>query len=145
MNPFLHGARKGKGNIYLHKGKGKSRRDKREKGKSTPLDLAEISLDQAPRARTYARTARHETISRLRGACRTHPPTSDIYILREFLFNSRHPGPRREKGGQRAAVQMPLPRDCRDCRESSGRLDSMRRRCKMDTFARNWASNFRQI
>ena len=30
------------------KGKGKGRRDKREKGKSTPLDLAEISLDQAP-------------------------------------------------------------------------------------------------
>ena len=63
--------------IYAHKGKGKSRRDKREKGKAgrdkrekgkgTPHDLAEISLDQAPRARTYARTARHETISRLQG------------------------------------------------------------------------------
>ena len=49
------------------KGKGKGRRDKREKGKSTTYDLPEISLDQAPRARTYARTARHETISRLRG------------------------------------------------------------------------------
>ena len=61
--------------IYARKGKGKSRRGKRgktqpgkrEKGKGTPLDLPEISLDQAPRARTYARTARHETISRLRG------------------------------------------------------------------------------
>ena len=63
--------------IYAHKGKGKSWRGKREKGKAsrgerekgkgTTYDLAEISLDQAPRARTYARTARHETISRLRG------------------------------------------------------------------------------
>ena len=63
--------------IYAHKGEGTNRRDKREKGKaggairekgkSTPDDLPEISLDQAPRARTYARTARHETISRLRG------------------------------------------------------------------------------
>ena len=53
--------------IYAHKGKGKSRRGIREKGKSTTHDLPEISLDQAPRARTYARTARHETISRLRG------------------------------------------------------------------------------
>ena len=43
----------------------KSQPAKREKGKGTPYDLAEISLDQAPRARTYARTARHETISRL--------------------------------------------------------------------------------
>ena len=59
------------------KGKGKGRRGKREKGKagrgirekgkSTSDDFVEISLDQAPRARTYARTARHETISRLRG------------------------------------------------------------------------------
>ena len=63
--------------IYAHKEKGKNRRGKREKGKAgrairekgkgTPDDLPEISLDQAPRARTYARTARHETISRLRG------------------------------------------------------------------------------
>ena len=30
-------------------------------------------------------------------------------------------------------------------RASSGRLDSMRRRVQIDTFARNWASNFRQI
>ena len=68
--------------------------------------------------------------------------------MREFLLNSRHPGPRREEGGQRAAVQMPLPRDPgdpRDCVENSGRLDSMRRHWKMDTFAWNWASNFRQI
>ena len=75
LNPFLHGARKGKGNMCMHKGKGKNRRDKREKGKAsrdkrekgkgTTDDLPEISLDQAPRARTYARTARHETISRL--------------------------------------------------------------------------------
>ena len=46
------------------KGKGKGRRGKREKGKagrgirekgkSTSDDFAEISLDQAPRARTYA-------------------------------------------------------------------------------------------
>ena len=48
-----------------HKGKGKTQPGKREKGKSTTDDLPEISLDQAPRARTYARTARHETISRL--------------------------------------------------------------------------------
>ena len=61
----MGGGLKGKG-MGL-KGKGKGRRGKREKGKSTPHDLAEISLDQAPRARTYARTARHETISRLRG------------------------------------------------------------------------------
>ena len=63
--------------IYAHKGKGKNRRGEREKGKAgrairekgkgTTVDFAEISLDQAPRARTYARTARHETISRLRG------------------------------------------------------------------------------
>ena len=49
------------------KGKGKTQPGKREKGKGTTDDFAEISLDQAPRARTYARTARHETISRLRG------------------------------------------------------------------------------
>ena len=63
--------------IYARKGKGKSRRGKREKGKagrairekgkSTSDDLPEISLDQASRACTYARTARHKTISRLRG------------------------------------------------------------------------------
>ena len=64
--------------IYAHKGKGKNWRGKREKGKSTTDDFAEISLDQAPRARTYARTARHETISRLRGGpagLTPQPPT----------------------------------------------------------------------
>ena len=66
-------------------------------------------------------------------------------ILREFVLNSRHPGPRREERGLQAAVQMPLPRDPRDPRdrrESSRRLDSMRRRVQIDTVARNWASNF---
>ena len=68
--------------------------------------------------------------------------------LREFLLDSRHPGPRREEGGQRAAVQMPLPGDPgdpgdpRDCVENSGRLYSMRRRVQIDTFARNWVSTF---
>ena len=66
------------------------------------------------------------------------------FILREFPLNSRHPGPRREKGGWRAAVQMPLPGDPGDP-ASSGRLYSMRRRVQIDTFARNWASNFRKI
>ena len=40
---------------------------------------------------------------------------------------------------------MPLPGDPRDPGESSGRLYSMRRRMQIDTFARNWASNFRKI
>ncbi len=56
-----------KGTYGLIREKGKAGGAKREKGKSATHDLAEISLDQAPRARTYARTARHETISRLRG------------------------------------------------------------------------------
>ena len=42
---------------------------------------------------------------------------------------------------------MPLPRDPGDPGdpgENSGRLYSMRRRVQIDTFARNWASNFRK-
>ena len=71
--------------------------------------------------------------------------------MREFPLNSRHPGPRREEGGPRAAVQMPLPRDPGDPgdqrhpRENSRRLHSMRRCVQIDTFAQNWASNFREI
>ena len=64
------------------------------------------------------------------------------HSLREFPLNSRHPGPRREEGGSRAAGHMPL---WLDPLENSGRPDSMRRRVQIDTFARNWASNFRQI
>ena len=70
------------------------------------------------------------------------------YILREFPLNSRHAGPRREEGGSRAAGHMPLwldPRDPRDPGENTRRLYFMRRRVQIDTFARNWASNFRQI
>ena len=78
------------------KGKGKGRRDKGEKGKSTTYDLTEISLDQAPRARTYARTARHDTISRLRGACRTNPPTSDIAFVRKSTSLWRPKKPREQ-------------------------------------------------
>ena len=76
-------------------------------------------------------------INRLRGRY--------VNNLREFLVNSRHPGPRREEGGLRAAVQMPLPGDPGDPldpRENYGRLHSMRRREQIDTFARKWASNF---
>ena len=62
------------------KGKGKGRRGQREKGKGTPLDLAEISLDQAPRARTYARTARHETISRF------PPNLRYIYVCSTYIY-----------------------------------------------------------
>ena len=40
---------------------------------------------------------------------------------------------------------MPLLRDPRDPGENSGRLYSMCRRVQIDTFARNWASNFRKI
>ena len=40
---------------------------------------------------------------------------------------------------------MPLPGGPRDPGENSGRLYSMRRRVQIDTFARNWASNFRKI
>ena len=71
-----------------------------------------------------------------------------LFNLREFPLNSRHPGPRRGEGGLRTAVHMPLPLDPGDCRdpgENSGRLDSMSRRVQIDTFARNWASNFRKI
>ena len=80
------GGLKGKG-MGL-KGKGKGRRGEREKGKGTPHDLTEISLDQAPRARTYARTARHETISRF-----PRPPTSDtktIWEAREWSHRLQH-------------------------------------------------------
>ena len=34
-----------------------------------------------------------------------------LYILREFVFNSRHPDPRRVLGRCRAAVRGPDPRD----------------------------------
>ena len=68
-----------------------------------------------------------------------------MYYLKEFLLNSRHPGPQREEGGSRAAGHMPLwldPGDPRDPGDNSRRLDSMRRRVRIDTFDRNWASNF---
>ena len=52
----IYGLTREKG-IYAHKGKGKSQPAEREKGKGTTVDLLEISLDQAPRARMYARTA----------------------------------------------------------------------------------------
>ena len=48
----------------------------------------------------------------------------------------------------RTAVHMPLPLDRLDPLDpgkNSGRLYSMRRRVQIDTFARNWASNFRKI
>ena len=61
---------------------------------------------------------------------------------REFLLNSRHPGPRREEGGLRIAVHVPLPLDPLDPGENSGRLYSMSRRGTLDTFARNWTSIF---
>ena len=60
-------------------------------------------------------------------------------------MNSRHPGPQREEGESRAVGHLPLPLDLLDWGEKSGRLDSMRRRVQLDTFARNWASNFRKI
>ena len=67
--------------------------------------------------------------------------------MREFALNSRHPSPRREEGGLRAAGHMPLPGktgERRDPGENSGRLDSVRwlRRC--GPFARKVTSNFRQ-
>jgi hypothetical protein len=67
------------------------------------------------------------------------------YHLREFPLNSRHPGPRREEGRLRAAGHMPLcvdPGDPGDPGENAGRLYSMRPRGTLDTFARNWRSNF---
>ena len=51
--------------------------------------------------------------------------------LKEFPLNSRHPRSRREEGGLRAAVQMPLcvdPGHCGDPGENNGRLDSVRMR-----------------
>jgi hypothetical protein len=63
-----------KGTYGLVREKGKAGAAKREKGKGATQDLAEISLDPTPRARTYARPARHETISRLDSP----PPTFDL-------------------------------------------------------------------
>ena len=41
------------------------------------------------------------------------------YFLREFVLNSRHPGPRRVwKGGSEPRLLTPDPRDNRDPRES---------------------------
>ena len=47
--------------------------------------------------------------------------------------------------GLGTAALAPLWADPRDPGMNSARLFFMRRHCQMDTFARNWASNFRQI
>ncbi len=39
------------------------------------------------------------------------PSPSDMFNLREFVVNSRHPSPRRVLGRCRAAVRGPDPRD----------------------------------
>ncbi len=64
-------------------------------------------------------------------------------------MNSRHPDPRRVwKGGLEQHFEVHfrgiagICRDCRDPRESSRRRLFVDRRSTLDTFARNWTSNF---
>ena len=57
-----------------------------------------------------------------------------------FKLTSSWP-PARERGVASCSPDA-ASGDPRDPGESSGRLYSMRRRVQIDTFARNWASNF---
>ncbi len=46
-----------------------------------------------------------------------------VCVLREFVVNSRHPGPRRIwMGGSEPQVLTPLPADCRDPADNSQKL-----------------------
>ena len=60
------------------------------------------------------------------------------------MFNSRHPGPRREEGGLQAAGHSALPGNPGNPRESSRRLKVVRRLRRYGPIARKMMSHFRQ-